>query len=245
MASGPASPTLRARFRRSLGYRGLRRTLRVGGALAFYHARRGLRAPRPHAFDLEFGTDTVALDYGELVAGADEGNPYEPIDPVDFARVMSGLEQVAIDYRQYDFIDFGCGHGRALMLAAEYPFARVIGIEYARGLLASAERNLESWRRRARPRAGEVSCQWADAGQWALPHRPAVYYFCEPFREPMMWRMAERIRAHLSAAGHANATPGYVLYVGDRYRPAWEQAGDFEIVAAHYYDRAYRYRSRT
>jgi SAM-dependent methyltransferase len=237
MASGEtlAAPTLRARFRRSLGYRGLGRTLRVGGALAAYRLRRGLAAPRPHAFDLEFGTDTVSLTGGETVAGATAGNGHEPIDPVDFAQIMAAL---AIEHQRFDFIDFGSGQGRALMLAAAYPFARVIGIEYARELHESALGNLERWRRRGAQRAGEVASVWADAAAWELPHRPAVYYFCEPFQEVMMRRMAARLRASLEGAPR----PAYVLYVGDWFRPVWEQPGDFETLAAHYFDRVYRYR---
>ena len=236
--SGMAAPTLRARAFRSLAYRGPVRTWRVGAALTRYRLRRGMSAPRPHAFDLEFGTDTVSLTRGETVAGATAGNGHEPIDPVDFAQLMAGLDIDPAQFGRYDFIDFGSGQGRALMLAAAYPFARVIGLEYARELHESAERNLAIWRaRRGQQRAGEVTSLWADAAQWELPARPAVYYFCEPFQEVMMRRMAARVRAALEAGPR----PAYVLYVGDWFREVWEAPGDFETLAAHYCDRVYHW----
>src|ERR1035437_3134747 len=39
------------------------------------------------------------------------------------------LRQLSVDYSKFVFIDFGCGKGKALLLAAELPFQQIIGIE--------------------------------------------------------------------------------------------------------------------
>ena len=44
---------------------------------------------------------------------------------------MASLE---IDFSQFTFIDIGSGKGRALLLAAEYPFRRVVGSRTAAGI---------------------------------------------------------------------------------------------------------------
>jgi hypothetical protein len=228
-------PTLYARMRRSLGYRGPWRTLRVGLALARYRMRRGWAAPRPHAFDLEFGTDTVSLARAtEHKGDAALGNNHEPIDTVDFANLMAGLED---DLSQFTFVDFGSGQGRAILLASDYPFARIVGIEHGRELYEMALANLARYRN-PRRRCAAVDCVWADALSWPLPAVPTVFYFCEPFREPMLRRMAERVRDSLAAAPR----PAYVLYVGE-LRRVWEEVGGFEPVSASYWTCIYRWRA--
>jgi precorrin-6B methylase 2 len=46
-------------------------------------------------------------------------------------------------------LDMGCGAGRAICVAAQYPFSRVIGIDIDEGLCAVAERNARRLRRYA------------------------------------------------------------------------------------------------
>ncbi len=228
------APTLAARMRRSLGYRGPWRTLRVGLALARYRLRYGLAAPRPHAFDLEFGTDTVSLTRATEHRGdAALGNGHEPIDTVDFANLMAGLNA---DLRPFTFVDFGSGQGRALLLASNYPFERIVGVEHGLELHQSALANLARYRN-PRQRCRAIECVWADAASWEIPAVPVVFYFCEPFREPMLRRMAARVRASLRAAPR----PAYVLYVGE-LRRVWEEAGGFERVASSYWTCIFRWR---
>ncbi|HVA64202.1 MAG TPA: hypothetical protein VNF74_10795 [Terriglobales bacterium] len=231
-----ASPTLTARMRRSLAYRGAGRTLRVAVALAGYRLRRGFRAPRPHAFDLEFGTETASLAQASRYQGAGEGgNGHEPIDTVDFANLIAPLAGV-IAGGGFTFLDFGSGQGRALLLASDYPFARIVGVEHGLELHQSAERNLARYRSR-RQRCPAIESLWADATTWELPLEPTVFYFCEPFQEPLLRRMAERVRASLGA--HPRA--GYVLYVGS-LAAVWEASGAFATLAAGCESRVYRWR---
>jgi hypothetical protein len=228
-------PTLYARMRRSLGYRGVRRTVRVGLGLARYRLRHGASAPRPHAFDLEFGTDTVSLAGATNLKGdATLGNGHEPIDTVDFANLMAGLNA---DVRGFTFIDIGAGQGRASLLASDYPFERIIGIEHGRELYESALANLQRYRN-PRQRCDAVECIWADALAWEMPAVPTVFYLCEPFREPLLGRMAARIQQSLGAAPR----PAYVLYVG-AHAGIWEEGQDFETLYRAYEAGAYRWKA--
>src|SRR5579885_628231 len=53
-------------------------------------------------------------------------SPYQPTEPTLFHEMLGAL---AIDFRQFTFVDSGSGKGRALLMAADYPFQRVIGVE--------------------------------------------------------------------------------------------------------------------
>ena len=55
-------------------------------------------------------------------------NDYTAIEPIRFEQVMAALE---IAFEDFTFIDFGSGKGLALLLAPEYPFRRIIGLEFA------------------------------------------------------------------------------------------------------------------
>jgi hypothetical protein len=222
-------------MRRSLGYRGPWRTLRVGAALGAYRLRYGWNAPRPHAFDLEYGTDTASLAGASTLKGdAVNGNGHEPIDTVDFRRLMGDLP--AIDLRGFTFVDFGAGQGRAVLLAAEYPLARIVGVEHGLELVRSAEANVARFLSRSgrRQRCRELTIEWADAAAWELPEGPALFYFCEPFRAPMLQRMIGRIAASAAAAPR----PVYVLYVGAQ-GALWDAHPAFHLLRARYESRVY------
>src|SRR5690349_10766861 len=85
---------------------------------------------RDAALDRTYGIETCELVQKPQGAGEhpDHGYLYEPIQLAVFRRIMAAL---AIDPHNYTFVDYGSGKGRALVLAAEYGFRRVVGVEYA------------------------------------------------------------------------------------------------------------------
>jgi SAM-dependent methyltransferase len=57
-------------------------------------------------------------------------------------RIIAGLH---IDPREFTFVDYGSGKGRALFVAAESPFREVVGVEISPALHAVATANLQSY----------------------------------------------------------------------------------------------------
>src|SRR5215469_11495850 len=52
--------------------------------------------------------------------------------PVRAGNAREAIEDLPIDdFANYTFIDIGSGKGRMLFVAAEYPFEKVIGVEFA------------------------------------------------------------------------------------------------------------------
>src|SRR5215469_11602963 len=64
---------------------------------------------------------------------------YQPIEPDIFHEMLSA---VPADFRHYTFIDIGSGKGRALLLASESRFRRIIGIELLPELNRIAQANI-------------------------------------------------------------------------------------------------------
>jgi SAM-dependent methyltransferase len=134
-------------------------------------------------FDSRHGVETTGIvprDQLEIVG--DHSAPNQCSDFLStptrtFRRILAHLPEQ--DFSPFTFIDFGCGKGRALLLAATRNFRRVIGIEHAPMLAATAERNVQAWRGERLCNDIRVLC--ADATTFELPPDPCVLYFCGPF----------------------------------------------------------------
>jgi SAM-dependent methyltransferase len=86
-------------------------------------------------------------------------------------------------------LDIGCGAGRVICMAAQYPFARVIGVDVDEAICALAERNARTLRRcRTRP---VVHC--ADATRYRVPDDVTTVVLYNPFRGDVLRAALERI----------------------------------------------------
>ena len=137
-------------------------------------------------FDRRFGTDTsgrIELD-GLTVLGKNKasGVYYEPT-PTELFRFF--LENTSVDHTKFTFVDLGSGTGRVLLLASDYPFASIIGVEFAKELHARATANVAVYKS-ARRRCFNVKSVNADATAFELPAAPLFIYAYNPFDEKVM-----------------------------------------------------------
>jgi hypothetical protein len=81
----------------------------------------------------------------QLVSGNNQqyGNDYIPTSPKMFHRIIRNLD---ICFKDFTFIDFGSGKSRALLIAREYGFGKVIGVEHSIPLHDAAEKNVRALR---------------------------------------------------------------------------------------------------
>jgi SAM-dependent methyltransferase len=187
--------------------------------------RRYLRVERE--FDARYGVDTANvahLDDLDIASPNKEfGNPYEAVHPDRFREIVGSLP---IDYERFTFVDLGSGKGRALILAAEYPFHRVIGVEFSRELHDVAQRNLANVRSGAR-KCDQVESICTDAARFDFPPEPLVVYFLNPFEAPVMNKVLERI----SASVEAFPREVLLVFTGDVPQALQTQRGGFTRLA--------------
>ena len=96
------------------------------------------------------------------------------------------------------FCDLGCGMGRAVLLAARYPFKRVIGVELAPELADIARRNVEQMR--AKVEARDVEIVTADATAYSIPDDLTILYLYNPFTGEIFDRVLENVIASVDRA---------------------------------------------
>jgi SAM-dependent methyltransferase len=180
-------------------------------------------------FDERFGVDTAgSIRLGALhIASANwiHGQSYEPIGGApDF---QSLLDPTGVDIASATFVDLGSGKGRAVMLAAQLPFKRVVGVEFSDELNSIAEKNLQRFPEAER-RCRDVSVTLGDAAHFAFPDGPLVIYLYNPFETPVM----QQVVAHVAAAYRAQPRPIVVLYFTPLYVELWRDLDFLEQTAA-------------
>jgi SAM-dependent methyltransferase len=112
------------------------------------------------------------------------------------AIIRAGLRALPIRHEDYTFIDFGCGKGRVLLLASEFPFRKIIGLEFAPPFVEIARRNLKSYRSR-RQGCSNIEVIAGDATQYELAPERQVLYFYNPFSPSVVDLVVQRIEDSL------------------------------------------------
>jgi len=152
------------------------------------------RELRDRHIDRKFAIDTAGsaepADLGVDQAKITEINGYQPSTPLAFHLIFSTL---GIRHEQYTFIDIGSGKGRALFLAAEYPFKRIVGIELSKDLHEAASRNICTFRSRSQ-RCFDIRLVQQDATDFEFPDGSLVVYLNNPFHEAILGQVIERVR---------------------------------------------------
>jgi hypothetical protein len=213
------------------------------GTLATKVRRRGRLALARTAealLERRYGVESARHDtLAELGIEAADRRWHHPSDWISVRRALARLAPTPEDV----FVDFGSGRGRAVLLAAGFPFRRVVGVELSDRLTAVARENLRRYR--GRIRCAEVEFVTADATEYEIPDDLTVAYLYAPFggdvfaawlrnllasldRTPRVLRLVFNYPSEhnrLIASGRAE-----VLSVGPRSWPARREALDDVIV---------------
>jgi SAM-dependent methyltransferase len=171
-------------------------------------------------FDIGQGVDTGGITQLKGMALSTEtwrdGFPHIAVDPAEFATAIEALD---VDLSRFTFIDLGSGKGRALLLALDYPFQKIIGVEFAGPLVATARANLEKIGK-VRD-VSRVEVVHADAVEYDLPHTPALIFLYNPFGGDVMKRVARRTREALVTSRQE----AVILYLNPFEVDCWLAAG--------------------
>jgi SAM-dependent methyltransferase len=219
--------TLIPRIRKSLRERGFVTSLRRSFLLPIHLLKeyREARSLRPSGdasgFDHQYGVETDGTFEGwTYLSDLDipspnwiDGNNYAAIEPLRFKHVLAAFDMALEDYT---FIDFGSGKGRALLLASEYPFKRIVGLEFSPELHAIAEQNIQRYRS-ATQKCREIQSLNVDFADYALPAEASVLFFFHPCHT----RVLSRVVAAIGRSLRSHPRPLYIAYVGRT--PAQEQ----------------------
>lgn len=197
----------------------------VRGRLNPRRSRAGENTP---GFDQRFGVSTS--DITPLSAlhidspHKEAGTRYEPTDPAAFAQLIAHLPSDLVS--RAIFIDVGCGCGRVLLLAAEYGFRKIIGIEFAQELCDAAHANIARYRTQTQSPA-HFRIEQEDACVFRLPLEPTVLFLYNPFNEAVMSRFVRNVEESISETPRSL----WAMYSLPFWRRPWETSAVFRRAA--------------
>ena len=165
-------------------------------------------------WDYRVNTTSAAVSWRDRLLAVFH-SPHQPTEPELFQEMLTMLQrQAGIDFRDYLFLDLGSGKGRALLMASDHSFRRIVGVELLPALHKIAQENLAKYRSESQKCfALESIC--ADATDFAFPAEATVLYLFNPFPEAGLRRAIGRLEQSLRA--HPRAV--YALY----HNPLLEQ----------------------
>ncbi len=168
-------------------------------------------------------------------SAAPEGaHDYQPVRTESFLRALNA---VPVDPAKFTFVDFGCGKGAALVLAAEQGFSRVIGVEFDPVIAAACARNLRQSPTVVRSGClAEVAC--TDAADFVLPDEPLVIFFYNPFSGAVLQAVVNALEVSLKDAPRDM----WVVYVNPLERERFDDSRRLGEVASHTENQAPRSR---
>ncbi len=200
--------------------------------------RRRKDPPPQHPFDLAHGVETGGLiPAGELVTGHPSDahvTAYYGVAPSIVRSILDLWQQTQPPHPidRYTFLDIGAGKGRAILVASEFPFRQVIGIELNPALADIAQRNIEHWiaSHAADPTApihAPVRVVEQDALDFDFPATPCLAFLFHPFEAPVMKKLLRRIEHQFAKRPatidllYVNAECAAVFNANPAFREIW------------------------
>ena len=198
----------------------VRETVRVrgvGGALRYYVAGafellRDLTPGRRRSrygdidYDFDHGVDTTwaTVKLRTRIRELLSGGQYQPSEPELFQQILRTLP---VKPDGFTFIDLGSGKGRTLLMASDFAFQRIIGVELLDELEAIAKQNIARYRCEQQ-KCFAIESQAGDAREFEFPTEPSVLYLFNPFPEHVLRHVLANLRESLQEAPR----PAFVVY---------------------------------
>jgi len=187
-------------------------------------------------YDWEHSVDTTRSNVGlrtQFLTGV-TARPYFATEPWLFQQIMQALP---VDFSKFTFIDLGSGKGRVLLMASDYPFQKIVGVEFMPELHRAAQRNIAGYSS-DRQRCREIETVRMDARDFQFPSGPLVVYLFNPFSESTFAQVLE----NLSRSLEQSPRPIYIAYRFTEFEELLVRADWLEEIVATEQWAVYGYR---
>jgi hypothetical protein len=177
-------------------------------------------------WDYRVNTTSGAVGWRDRLLGV-FNSPYQPTERELFHEMMDALAHHAqINFNDFTFIDLGSGKGRTLLMASDYPFRRILGVELLPSLNEIAQQNLAQYHSESQ-KCFAIESVCADATTFALPEGALVIYLFNPFPGPGL----RRALANLENSLDAHPRPTYVVYHNPQLETIVNNTGRLKPIA--------------
>lgn len=210
-----------------------------------------------HPFDQMHGVDTSGLVPAKhLVTGHandEHVTAYYGVAPSILRTLIAQWRETIPPHpiSSYTFIDVGAGKGRGLLVASQYRFRRVVGIELNPALAAVSRANIAHWSGihssdETAPLLAPIEVLEQDALDYVFPTTPVLLFLFHPFEAPVLRKLLRNIEAQFAerpgtldliyvnaeCANVLDRNPGFEqLFLDDVKMSPEDYAADLEAIA--------------
>ena len=145
-------------------------------------------------YDWDHRVDTTSATVGwrDRLLGVFH-SPYQPTEPALFHEMLAALN---IAFEDFTFIDLGSGKGRTLLMASDYPFRRIIGVELLPALNRVAQDNLQKYKSETQ-KCFQVESSAPMRANSHSPPNPLVLYLSNPLPQAGLAQVMENLERSL------------------------------------------------
>ena len=131
-------------------------------------------------FDLKHGVETsIRVHPTDLHINSPNWIGAVPYIPTPSALLSELLPELHIRFEDFTFVDFGSGKGRVLLMASDFPFRKIVGVEFAPELHLIAQRNMESFKS-VTQKCWDIASVCMDFTEFNLPPGPILAFLYNP-----------------------------------------------------------------
>lgn len=114
---------------------------------------------------------------------------YETIPAFSINKILN-----SIDIHKEDiFVDFGCGKGRVLLVASQYRFKKIIGIEFSPELVDIARLNINICKKHNNFNIDRIEIIKEDVLDYKFNNDESVFYLFNPFSDVILDPLCDQI----------------------------------------------------
>jgi hypothetical protein len=145
-------------------------------------------------FDWDFRVNTTSATVGwhDRLLGVFH-SPYQPTEPAVFHEMIAHLPA---PLERFTFIDLGSGKGRTLLMASQYPFRRIVGVELIPELHRIAQQNIRDFQSSTQ-RCTDITSIEVDARTFEFPDEPLVLFLFNPLPEDGLLTVMQKLSRSL------------------------------------------------
>jgi len=177
-------------------------------------------------FDRAYGIDTVdVIKVHHLDVPSNKlahSGDYVPSSMNIFSEIFSRL---TLSFKEYVFVDFGSGKGLILLLASNFPFKKIIGVEFSPRMNEIARRNISIYKSESQ-KCFDLELICADAVEYPIPQENAILYFYNPFDDQVMSQVLKNVEVSISRSPRQI----YIVYLNPVYKKLMDDCQFLEIV---------------
>ena len=186
----------------------------LGPVLYLFEAIRSYVEERVEAFDARFGTDTAAPFFGH-----DQKPATHFYVATTASLIYEILNSLALQSDTFAFVDMGSGKGRALLVASEFAFTKIVGVELSPHLHRIAEQNIKRYSP-ASQRCTEFQLHCMNVSDYAYGPEPLVLFLFDPFGRETLQSVVANLEASLSA----KPREAFVVYIYPQFEDALQSS---------------------